>query len=141
MALRPYHYERVQDPPPPPELIDALADRPLAPEIAECETCAHLAACKHAYRAARQFASPECSRALTRILPKDGAVADQIVLAALRRRPGTVHQVAERTAIVEMTVYKILARLREQGQVSGGRGARGRQPAATYSLREAQPCP
>lgn len=79
--IPPYRYERPHDPPPPPELIDALADQPLAPEIAEC------------------------------------------------------------TAIVEMTVYKILARLREQGHVSGGRAARGRQPAATYSLREAQPCP
>jgi hypothetical protein len=139
--IPPYRYERPHDPPPPPELIDALADQPLAPEIAECETCAHLADCRSTYRAARQFARPECSRALTRILPRDENVSGQLVIAALRQAPGTVHQVAERTAIVEMTVYKILARLREQGHVSGGRAARGRQPAATYSLREAQPCP
>lgn len=139
MALRPYHYERVQDPPPPPELIDALADRPLAPEIRECEACPLLAQCRATYLASARFTKPECNRALTRILPKDGSVADQIVLHALRQAPGTTNEVAERTAIVEMTVYKILARLREQGHVTGQ--YQGHKRPVRYTLTEAQPCP
>jgi len=141
MALRPYHYERVQDPPPPPELIDALADQPLAPEIAECETCAHLADCRRSYRAAHQFARPECSRALTRILPRDGSVADQVVIAALRQAPGTTRQVAERTAITEMSLYAILRRLAAAGHIVCQGGDRGRKIARRYSLPEVQPCP
>lgn len=135
---RPYTYDRPYDPPPPPELIDALADQPLAPEIAECETCAHLADCRATYRGTGRFAQAECSRVLTRILPRDENVSDQLVMLELRAAPGTVAQLIERTTICEHSIYKIIRRLRRRGLVTRDAASGLRNQPRTYSLQEAQ---
>ena len=137
---RPYTYRPPQDEPPPPALIDALADKPLAPEIAECETCPHLADCRRNYAQHRRFARSECSRALTPILPRnDGNATNQYVLAELRRAPATVQQLIGRTGLSMYVLYKVLNRLLAAGHVTADTAPGVFHQPRTFYAKE-QPC-
>lgn len=117
--IEPYRYVRAYDPPPPPELIEALANQPLAIEVYECLACPLLADCRESYRTARRFARPDCSASLTVVLPQnDGNYVNQLVLMELRRAPGTVAEIAARMGIHRSVMHKIVARLQQAGRVT-----------------------